>query len=419
MLKTFAASGALLLAASAMAATDISVNSTPAMPTANLIKNADFEDGKLAPWRAFGGTSELDKTDGTSIKFSGDPAQRPGVSQSIRPIDVPLKANDLYYIKVKAKNSGCDIEKRPGSIAWQATFSDGAKALYLRAPELPREDYDWNEFEIVNTVPHDIKSATFYLCYYNQEGEQWFDEVLMQGGSAELAINVKGDDVKQVIVLHSQTGKILDEKVTANAFSKTIKVPAFGSYEVVAIDSKGVRSSKLYPENVDVNSAVKNNNIPLTLVKRMIIPFGKTETINVELPADVAGKKVYLDFSGRIDQFSTISGFTAGVRVEVNKQFCRAAELVKPVNKATISSGSDLIFARNTGYVLYYSNAWLSISADNHYSPVSLSDRNPFNFRLDITKLVKAGSNSIAFKNLFSTKLPRSIVIDNAQVVIE
>ncbi|MBE6379455.1 MAG: hypothetical protein E7047_00815 [Lentisphaerae bacterium] len=423
MLKQLFTAGLAAAAFSAMAAAEITVSSTPALPAQNLLKNASFEDGKLAPWRPFGGTVAIDgatQTDGAnSFKIVGDPAKSPGLSQYIRPADIPLKAKDLYYIKFKAKNTGCDIDKRPGGVAWQAVYSDGTKPSYMRTPELPREDYDWTEFEMVNTIPHDLKTATFYLCYYKQEGEQWFDEVVFQGGSTELTLNVKGDDVKQVVVLHSQTGKILDEKVADNSFSKTIKVPAFGSYEVIAIDSNGVRTSKLYPENVDVNTAVKNNNIPLTLVKRMLIPFSKAETFNIELPADIAGKKVYLDFTGRIDQLTTMAGFTAGVKIKVNSKQCGAKELIKPANKATTSSGSDLIFARSAGYVLYYSNASYNISEDNHYCPVTLKDRNPFNFRLDVTQLVKPGMNKIEFINPFAAKYPRTIAIENAQVVIE
>ena len=107
------------------------------------------------------------------------------------------------------------------------------------------------------------------------------------------------------------------------------------------------------------------------------------------------------------------------MRVAVNGKRCGAKELIKPENKATTSSGSDLIFSRSNGYVLYYSNASYGISEDNHYCPVSLKDRNPFNFRLDITALVKPGQNTIAFSNNFAAKFPRTIAIENAQVVIE
>ena len=185
MLKQIFSAGAAVMAFSAMAAAEISVSSTPALPTANLLQNASFEDGKLAPWRAFGGTVELDtadKADGAaSVKITGDPAKRPGLSQVIRPKDVQIKAKDLYYIKVKAKNSGADPElgKRAGSVAWQVSFSDGAKASYMRAPEMPLEEYGWTEFEMTFPMAHDFKNATFYLCYYNQEGTQWFDEVIV------------------------------------------------------------------------------------------------------------------------------------------------------------------------------------------------------------------------------------------------
>ena len=135
-------------------AVEINVASEPALPAANLLKNASFEDGKTAPWRLNGGNSALDtenKFSGSAaIKITGDPAKRPNVAQSF-PVN-NIKAGDPLYVRFAAKNSGCDIDKKPASIAWQAILANG-KRPYLPTLSLPREDYDWTTFGTRSSLP--------------------------------------------------------------------------------------------------------------------------------------------------------------------------------------------------------------------------------------------------------------------------
>lgn len=419
MQKAFIAAFAAMLVSAASAAPEITVSADPALPTANLVKNGSFEDVKPFPWKFNGGSSELTGEDAfagkQALRIPGDKSKRPNAAQSFTARNI--KAGDPVYLRFAAKKTDADIDKNPASIAWQFYYADKTRA-YMPTVTFPREDYDWTVYENVITAQKDLSSVTFYLCHYNQEGTQFFDDVIIQGGSTQLNINVKGSALKNVKVRHSVTGTVLDEKASGTAFSKTIKVPAFGSYSVEVTENNGERTCKLYPENTDANRS-GDNIVPLTPVKRVAVTTGKGESLDVVLPADIAGKKVFMEFSGRCTQTAPAAGYTGMLRVSVNGKVCRAAELVKPTNRVTTANGGEMQFTRNNGYVLYYSNACYGISEDNGYSPVSLPDRNPFNFRLDITKLVKPGLNSIKLENVLPARMKRTLFIDNAVLVME
>ena len=400
------------------AAVEINVSSEPALPAANLLKNASFEEEKLLPWRNLGGNLEIaadDKIAGNKVaKFTGDPAKSPNLWQNFKAKHI--KAGDPMYVRFAAKNVGCDLDKKPAGMAWQAFMTNG-KRQYLPGVSLPREEYDWAVFESVTAAPGDMRDVTFYLCYYKQEGNQFYDDVYVQGGTTELKISVKGENLASIKVRHSVSGTILREAIKGKEFSKTVKVPYFGSYVVEVTDKKGMQTSKLYPENVDTNRSGQNI-VPLTPGKRISIASSPAESFNVELPADLKGKKVFMEFSARCHQGGPVAGYTGMLKVTVNGKVCQAAELVKPLNRSQTANGSEMTFARNTGYVVYYSNACYGISEDSRYCPVSLEDRNPFNFKLDITKLVKPGMNAIKLANTLPARMKKNIYVDNPVVVI-
>lgn len=419
MYKFILSAAAAAFCAVLPAAVEINVSSEPALPAANLIKNSSFDDEKLLPWRNSGGNVEIiadDKFSGTkAAKFTGELTQSPNLWQSISAKHI--KAGEPLYVRFAAKNVGCDLDKKPASMAWQGFMLDG-KRQYMPGVVLPREEYDWAVFECVTKAPGDMRDISFYLCYYKQEGNQFYDDVYVQGGTTALQINVKGENLASIKVRHSVTGTVLSEKIQKNAFSKTIKVPYFGSYVVEVTDKNGVQTSKLYPENVDANRS-GSNIIQLTPGKRVSLASTKPETFSVELPTDINGKKVFLEFSARCHQNSPVAGYTGMLKVFANGKFCREAELVKPLKRSKTASGSEITFTRNSGYVVYYSNAIYGISEDSNYCPVDLEDRNPFNFKLDITKLVKPGMNKIKFENTLALRVNKTIYLENITVVTE
>ncbi len=400
-------------------AVEINVASEPALPAANMVKNGSFEEANPLLWRNLGGNAEFitdaARNNGKVAKITGDPAKSPNLYQSLSARHI--KAGDPVYVRFSAKNEGCDLDKKPASMAWQAYMLNG-KRPYLPSISLPREEYGWTTFEHVIKSPGDMRDISFYLCYYKQEGFQFYDDVYVQGGTTDLKIEVKGNDLKNIKVRHSVTGTVLNEAIKGNAFSKTIKVPYFGSYAVEVTDSKGVRTSKLYPENVDANRSGENIT-PLVACKRINLASAKPESLSFELPAAAKGKKVFLEFSARCNQLNPVAGYTAMLKVSVNGKVCRAAELVKPMNRSKTASGGEMIFTRNNGYVVYYSNACYGISEDSGYCPVSLPDRNPFNFKLDVTKLVKEGMNTLKLENVLPPRMKREVYVDNLVLVTE
>jgi len=418
MQKFFLSAAVSALTLALPAAVEINVSSEPALPAANLVRNSSFEESKTAPWRFNGGNGSIDtenKYSGNAVlKLTGDPAKRPNAAQHIKADHV--KAGDLLYMRFAAKNSNCDPDKRPASVAWQVSMT--GRNNYLLTPTLPREDYDWAVFENVAKVPADVKNLTFYFCYYNQEGTQFFDDVYIQGGSTELKIDVKGENLQSIKVRHSVTGTILSQKIQNNAFSQTLKVPYFGSYTIEVTDKQGRMTAKLYPENVDANRSGANI-LQLTPGKRVAIASGQPESFTFELPENVKDKKIFLEFSARCNQTTPVAGYTAMLRPSFNGKVCRAAELVKPLKRSETASGGELLFARNNGYVVYYSNACYNISTESNYCPVSLPDRNPFNFKLDISKLVKPGQNTLKLENVLPARMKKTLYIDNLVLVTE
>lgn len=420
MKKLCLCSGAALLALSAAAATEIQVSANPALPV-NLLKNASFEEG-LALWRMSPANNGSEVVEGgvngsKCVKIPGAKDKSPNVYQGTRV--TTIKKGDPVYFCVYAKKTGSDIDAKPASLACQGSFTD-KKSRYFAMPVLPREDFDWAKFETVVEAPEDMTSFSFYLCHYKQSGEFFADDAVVAGGKTDLAVSVKGDDLRKVVVRHSLTGIVLEEKVSGKEFTKTISVPAFGSYSVEVTDGAGVRTAKLYPENVDANVAASDKVLPLIPGCRLILAPGKEETFPVTLPESAAGKKVYLEYQARINNKSGVAGHTSGHKVTINGKQAGAKELVHPVNKFNMSSGGAVTVATTRGFVTYYSNACYAIDPENNYCPATMEDHNPFVFKLDITGLVKPGANTVAFQNVLpSGKVKFDVYVEQPRVVIE
>ena len=413
-------SGAALLALSAAAATEIEISANPALPV-NLLKNASFEEG-LAPWRMSPANNGSEVVEGgvngsKCVKIPGVKDKSPNIYQGTRV--TTIKKGDPIYFRIYAKKTGADIDARPAGIACQGYYA-GMKPAYFPVPVLPREDFDWTKFETVVESPGDMTSFNFYLCHYKQEGEFFADDVMVAGGKTDLAVTVKGDDLKKVVVRHSLTGIVLDEKVSGKEFAKTISVPAFGSYSVEVTDGAGIRTTRLYPENVDANVAASGTVLPLIPGSRLILGPGKAEPFPVTLPESAAGKKVFLEYQARIQKIGGLGGHTSGHKVVVNGKQAGAKELVHPVNKFNMSNGGAVTVATAGGYVTYYGNAYFAIDPENSYCPATMEDHNPFVFKLDITPLVKPGANTITFQNVIrSVKDKFDVYVEQPRVVIE
>ena len=419
--------GAAIIAAAAsgFAAPEITIKSTPELPGKNLISTSDFSKGVLGSWsvntpanRKF---ASIDKTEGVgdkmSMKLAGNVASSPNLYHRLRPA-VPFKAGEPYYIRYYAKRVGSNPKYRSGgSLAF--TMNNG-KYKYAQVPEHNAGDSDWAEYDYNGVIPADSKYGTLYMCYYKQTGYTLYDNVEFRHGWAELDISVKGKGLQAIVVRNSVTGTVLKEKINGSEYNKTVKVPAFGSNSVEVLDRTGEVTGKLYPENVDSNVAASDKIIPLTPVKRVIVPAKTTESFTVAMPA-MAGKKAYLCFTARLNKKSGIAGYTNALKVKVNGKVLGMNNVVKPGKvivlkgtpnkKANIANGSS-------NFIVFYSNVSAPIPQHNRYCPTSVENGNPFDFKLDVTKQLEEGLNTVDFQSgvfLKETKL----YLENLHIVIE
>lgn len=421
MMKKHLVLGGFVVLALSATATEIQISATPALPV-NLLKNPSFE-GNLSNWQMSPSNNGSEVVEGNAVngnkcvKIPGTKGKNPNIYQRVRGIAV--KPGEPIYFSVYAKKNGADIDGKPASMGCQVELA-GAKPRYLPMPQLPREDFDWTRFEGIASAPGDVTLLTLYLAHYNQEGDFFADDIVVAAGKTQLTVTVKGEDLRKVLVRHSTTGIVLNEDISGREFTKTIAVPAFGSYSVEVTDSKGERTMKLYPENIDANVTASDSVLPLIPGFRIILGPGKSESIPVMLPESAAGKKVYLEYQARIHKSTGVAGHNPAHKVSVNGKMLGANELVHPSNRFNMSRGDAVTVATGRGFVTYYSNACFTLGLENPYCPATLEDRNPFAFKLDITNRVKQGLNTITFQSTYDQpKLPLDVYIEQPRLVIE
>ena len=390
------------------AAPVITVKSEPPLPLPNLIKNASFEEGLQGGWRAAKGAeknNELTETtafDGKkACKISGVEKEKPNIAQSIKPAE-PIPAGTPLYFGFASKIEGINAElTRPGA-SLAVSYDDG-KTGYLRAPPIPFEDHDWTRCEIIGTSEKPIKSMAAYLCYYNQNGAAFWDDVILKAGSVKLNIDVKGEKIKTVRVFNSKTGLVFNSGViakTPDTFTKSLNVPGFGAYYVEVENASGAVSGSRYPENEDVPLAGPGL-IPLFKFNTEVLDKGQSNKYMVELP-ELNNKNVFLELSARLcySKMDSVAGYTGALSVTVNDTKLSRENLVPPKNEFTMASGKMGNYAGSGMFIVYYSPWVYALSTENPYCPVTKEDKNPFNYKFNITALAKPGKNKITLANM-------------------
>ncbi len=422
--KLLFSSAIIAAAATGFSAPEITINSNPALPTKNLLSTSDFSQGVLGSWsintpdnRAL---VSIDKTEGigdkNSMKIAGDPARSPNAYHRLRPA-VPFKAGEPYFVRYYSKRIGSNIKYRSGG-ALAFTPAAGGKYRYAPMPEHIAGDCGWAEYSYHGVMPVDSSYGTIYMCYYKQTGYTLYDKLEFRHGWAELDITVKGQGLQQIVVRNSVTGTVLKEKINGSEYSKKVKVPAFGSNSVEVLDRTGETTGKLYPADVDSNVAASDNIIPLTPVKRVIMPVKTTDSFTFAMPA-MAGKKAYLCFTGRLERKTGVAGYTNALKVKINGKATSMSNVVKPGKVIALKSSPNkkVNIANNNGFVLFYSNTCAPIPPHNNYHPLTLENGNPFDFKLDITRLVEEGLNTLDLQA--GVFLNSMVYLDNLRIEIE
>lgn len=404
----------------------INVSSEPQLPLENLIKNSGFENDSITPWVITAADKEfvsldtsITSTGSKSVKIVSDPDKRPKIYQRIK-FEPALPAGTELYFRVSAKKENAG-EGRPASLAIHLRYDDGSSS-YVPVPALPDDDYDWLTVERVVKLSKNAISGTVYLCHYNQEGEQWFDDIVLLAGRTQLSLEVKSKvNLANVRLRSNQEALLYDsKKLPANSkdFTKVFDLPAYADYYVEVVDSNGKKWEKVFPENAEKNLLVSENILPLTSFNRLVLRPNTPEVFNLELAA-LAGKKAILNLSARLAN-DKLAGYTGALKILVNGKLLGADELLKPKDLMVTSQGRETRFSTNRGYVTFYSPAYFGISVESVYCPVSEDDRNPFNYRLDITKLLKAGNNEISISSSASSpKREVLMIVEKARIELE
>lgn len=396
-------------ASSGWAECKIEVNSTPALPVQNLLKNSDFKEG-MKSWNLIKGTKAVTETDEKSgaayLKISGDEKTKPGVYQKVY-FKQSFPAGSTVFMGVRTSFVDTDNQMQKPGIAIQA-YNEDKSSSYLQPLALPFEPHAWTGSADVTTLKKAITGLTFYLCYYNQTGESKWTDVVVKIGDVKLNVKVTGENIQQVRVLSALKGEIFNSgKLAAGtaSFEKELEVGVGCAYYVEVKDASGKVCGKRYPENVDAPAPATADSFPVfsRFNEEKIMPL-QQEAFAFTLPA-LDGKEVYLELDARLNTTSRqVAGYTGGMTLALNGKTLGPERVIGREQFFTRVDGrKNRIFSRG-GFVVFYSPWYFGLSEDNSYCPIDIPERNPFHFKLKVTDLVKAGENVLDIKNIVHSK---------------
>lgn len=404
----------------------ITVKSEPPLPLQNLIKDASFE-GDCRTWtpsQQFVRNNEIAEDTAfsgkKSYKISGGKEDKPYGLQRID-LPEPIPAGTPLYVGFASKSAGTDSELERPSVSLCLLYTDG-NSNYVRTSPIPGEDHDWVWCELISTTAHPVKIISLYLFFHNQQGVAFWDDVIVKAGSVKLSINVQGGKIKKVRVFNSKTGLVFDSGIMTkepDVFTKLLEVPGFGAYYVEVEEASGSVTGSRYPANEDIPSTVPGSIPVFKRFNAEILNENQHESYTVELPG-LDNKEVFLELSARLGGTEAVAGFTQALSVAINNIDLSLSNLVPPKNEFTMADGRSVNYFGSGKFIIYYAPWTYSLTTENPYCPVSKKDKNPFNYKFNITTLVKPGKNKITMSNMNGTvteKIPMFITNCKVSVV--
>jgi hypothetical protein len=382
----------------------IEISSEPALPFPNLVKNGSFPNGSSS-WKKSSDLCNVSNKEGSeSAQISGNKDSKPNISQSIK-LEKNIPAGSPVYISLLSRTEDCDTYAKPPQLSCLFYYSNGEKA-YLPTPFIPVEPHDWVKCERVIKNKYPVKAISLSLCYYNQTGKSYWDDITIKAGNTKLNCNITGKDIKQVKIFSSIEGLIYESKILpgVDSYKKSLEVPGYATYYVQLETSSGEILGKRYPENENVPQ--KSTADSITLFKRFdseVIGSGQKRSYSAELP-DITSKNVFLEVTARLDSLKEVAGFTPALVIEVNGQKLTVKDLHKRKERFTRSCGAVSNVMGAGLFIVYYSPWFYSLNADNKYCPVDIPDMNPFIYKFKINGLVKPGKNKFIIGNLNRNK---------------
>jgi hypothetical protein len=394
----------------------ITVSSTPVLPLKSLIKNSQLASG-IKNWivgKKSSADTGLYTEDGINcLRLVGGKGTQIRQRIYFKPA---LAAGDDLFVSFKLKT--VDIKNsqgRPG-LSINVNYADGTSS-YLSVPEAPRFSHDWLTLSKNIVLKKTVKSMTVYCTHYQPTGTSYWRDFVLKSGKVKLNCEITGTELKQVKIYAENIGNIFSSPILSaetTSFKQSLSGKPNAVYYVEVTDYTGKTYTQRYPK-LDVPVVAKPNVIPVRKrFNSLICDAKKYEKIAFELP-EIKSGKVYLTFSVRgKSKYMHLSGYDNGLILFLNKKMLKAARLFDRKPTFTRPNGHKYATMNNKGFVVYFS-PWIVALPESHpYCPVDLKGHNPFNFKFDITDLVKTGNNTLIFKN----NLKNKIEITDCQIIL-
>jgi len=266
----------MMALSSPVRALEVTVTSHPPLPAANLLANADIEQGpndQPASWRWGTATPENFVTGWADTGRSGKCLY----IKSLSPVmsgywnqTVKVKPQTEYMLTGWFRLNGgkllCYVNSRTAD---QRTLDERFYAVSMRnSPLVPvflKPEYTkgyveverWHPFRIPFTPVEKMEWVSVSAGMYFQAGEVWYDDFRLLPAKTELKLQVKAGDegLGRVRVLAKGVEQpVFDSGPLAggtNSFEKTLLgLSTEAQYLIEATDSAGAKQVKAYPEEV-------------------------------------------------------------------------------------------------------------------------------------------------------------------------
>ncbi|MCM8771456.1 MAG: hypothetical protein NC926_05980 [Candidatus Omnitrophica bacterium] len=387
----------------------------------NYVKNGGFETKGI--WKEYGlktvdgqRVNEIigeytqdDKYSGNfSYKIKGKRGVDAGISQGIS-FSEPLEGGYLY-LSYRVKIKGITDEGGVPGPSIQVTYTDN-ESKYMPYISLQKGTYNWDEIKWMYEVPKPIKSLTLYLTYYNQEGECYYDDVVLSFiKKGKIKYKIDGEGIKRV-KLYSDDGLISDsgEIKELNKYEGEVEILPVKNYYIEVEDVKGNRYVKTIPE---IKREEKKGEVNISYIPQEKILKGGEKDYIFRIKKE-EGRKYILHLKARLHS-EKIAGHTNALEINLNGEMIKVERLIERGKNFTMASGKTYDVG-TSNFRVYYSPFFVIPPEDNPYFPVDIPENDPYTYKFDITDILKDGENKIIIKHHAGVENP--LIIKDLKVI--
>ncbi|MCM8820413.1 MAG: hypothetical protein NC932_00460 [Candidatus Omnitrophica bacterium] len=389
----------------------------------NYVKNNGFEtkgiwreyaskvvDGNWVSTEITGKYTDQDEYSGSySYKIEGKRGINSGISQGIS-FSEPIETGYLY-LSYRVKIKGITDEGATPGPAIQVSYGDG-ESKYLPGISLAKGSYNWEEIKYIYEIPKPIKSLTLYLTYYDQEGECYYDDVILSFvKKGKIKYKVEGDGINKIRI-YSEDGLLKDtgELKGVNKYEGEEDILPIKNYYIEVEDTKGPKYIKQVPE---IKRPEKKGEIYISYLPEETIFKGGEKDYYFTIKKEPE-KKYILYLKARLHIERSIAGHTKALEINLNGETMKIDRLVDRNKSFTMARG-DICNVGTDKFTVYYSPFFAIPPEDNPYFPVDIPGNDPYIYKFDITDILKDGENKIIIRHKSTVDNP--LVIKDLKVV--